>query len=323
MKKIVTLFCAILLAFGFTSCGNKNGLSQDQKILLEGENEIAEMVEISKDEFQSMLEAKEDFVIMLSQKGCAGCAAFKPLINDLVGKTDSVIYLVETLVTDLVDYKYTPTLAFIKAGEVVEKSDPTTKAEVFEKYNELEAYISSYAIYPSLLEINVADLRSKIVNNESFVIYYAWDSCSDCTYMHFNFLDDYQRNYTKEQKYYYIETSEWRKDGADTEIWKAFAAEFKIDSYRGGKIPTFQYYEQGELAEMAVYLNDSIGSSSDEVTGNVTLSVTGCFYENAEILGKEFKGSSFAEAYSAYKDGVKAYHNAKLKKFLDTNLAKV
>ena len=81
----------------------------------------------------------------------------------------------------------------------------------------------------------------------------------------------------EETKIYYLETDEYRskrpleepvlsENPTDEELeakanwdaWIVFATKYNFISYRNGKVPSVQYYENGTMKEMVVYLNDKI-----------------------------------------------------------------
>ena len=311
MKKI-TLFLMVLILL-LTGCSS-NPLPE---ILLSGKIGIQETVEIDRKTLELKLENKEDFVLLLSNPTCSGCINFKPLINEYVKTNEVVIYRIEVNVTDLIAYRYTPTVAIIKGGNIVAKEDPSTKEAIFNKKAELGNFIEKYASLPRLYEVSIDQLRQKIAQGDDFVIYYSWYLCSDCNYLYDNFFKEYLIKNKLTKKIFFIELDQWRAEGRTTDKWKAFAAEFKIDTYGDGRTPSFQYVSNGEVKDMIVVFNElfSVNEARTEVT------VTASYYADFPFIGKTYKGEGISEAVSNYRKDTAAFHTKKLTEFLDKNLA--
>ena len=143
MKKIFAAFISLLMLFSISSCGNKV-----EKFEIETSEGITATVELTKDELIEKINNQDDFVLFLSQPTCAACANFKPIVNEYISQNEVVIYKIETIVSDLVDYKYTPTLAIFKDGVVVESKDPMTKESIFNSVNNLGDFIEQWCIIP-------------------------------------------------------------------------------------------------------------------------------------------------------------------------------
>ena len=335
MRKTLLVGLALGLGLlGIAGCGSKSGLKQDEKIILLGQKDVASMTTISADDLNTKITNDESFVLMIGSKSCTSCIAFKPIINEYIAETGSIIYLVETNVSSIIDYQYTPTLAIFKDGEVVSKIDPSTKGydKVFTNLDSLSDYIASYCVVAPQVLVSIDQLREMIANDESFTIYYSWNACGDCTYLYTHFLEDYYRdNASKQQPLYMIETAEWRTGKPSTEPkvgdadydtailawnkWKNFATEFQFVSYYGGKVPTLQYYSKGEMSEMFVYLND-IAKYYKDSSGNTAMDISDSYFADSPYIGKTM-------LYADYKDTVsKGFYDAKLKTFLDKYLAK-
>lgn len=143
MKKIFATFISLLMLFSISSCGNKV-----EKFEIETSEGITATVELTKDELIEKINNQDDFVLFLSQPTCVACANFKPIINEYVTQKGIIIYKIETIVGDLVDYKYTPTLAIFNAGEVVKSVDPMTKESVFSSVDNLNDFVEQWCIIP-------------------------------------------------------------------------------------------------------------------------------------------------------------------------------
>lgn len=329
MKRGIKIMLALALGvMGLTGCGSK-GLSRAEKIILPATQEATSMIEITGTDFATKVENKDSFIIMLGSRSCTSCTAFKPIINQYVADTGSDIYLVQSTVTSVVDYKYTPTLVIYKDGEVIFKEDPNSKSEVFDSYAGLKKNIEEYAIVAPIVSVSREQLSTKISNGDEFVIYYGWDKCGDCSYLYNNFLTNYIVDNENAKQLYYIETNEWREnkpsskpvegsDNYETDIvnwnnWIDFATEFQFVSYENGKVPTLQYYKDGVMQEMFVYFND-IATYTMNANKEYEMTITGSYFADNPYIGQKM-------LYSVYKDTVsKGFYDAKLKTFFDKYL---
>jgi len=312
MKRFALILFMLVLVI--TGCSTQ----RNDLILLTGRTGIFETVEINRQELVLKLDNNEDFILFLSNPTCSACNNFKPVINSWVSETEAVIYRIEVNVTDLIAYRYTPTLVIIKGGEVVAKQDPTTAQQVFARKADLEDFITKYASLPKLFEVSIDQLRAKIAAGDDFVVYYSWYMCSDCNYLYDNFFKDYLKNTDLEKKIFFIELDPWRDLGRNTDKWRAFAAEFKIDSYGDGRTPVFQFVSNGQPAEMIVVFNEIF--SANEARTAVT--VTSSFHQDFPFIGKTYSGEGIADAVNKYRADTAKFHTDKLKDFLNRNLAK-
>jgi hypothetical protein len=200
----------------------------------------------------------------------------------------------------------------------VAKQDPTTAEQVFARKADLEDFVTKYASLPKLFEVSIDQLRAKIAAGDDFVVYYSWYMCSDCNYLYDNFFKDYLKNTDVEKKIFFIELDPWRDLGRTTDKWKAFAAEFEIDSYGDGRTPTFQFVSNGQASEMIVVFNEIF--SANEARTAVT--VTKSFHQDFPFMGKTYSGEGIADAVNKYRADTAKFHTDKLKDFLNRNLAK-
>jgi hypothetical protein len=312
MKRLGLILFMLLLVI--TGCSSQ----RNDLILLTGRTGISETVEINRETLVLKLDNNEDFILFLSNPTCSACINFKPVINSWIAESEAVIYRIEVNVTDLIAYRYTPTLVVIKGGEVVAKQDPTTAEQVFARKADLEDFVTKYASLPKLFEVSIDQLRAKIAAGDDFVVYYSWYMCSDCNYLYDNFFKEYLTNTELEKKIFFIELDPWRDLGRTTDKWKAFAAEFKIDSYGDGRTPTFQFVSNGEASEMIVVFNE-IFSANEALTA---VTVTKSFHQDFPFMGKTYSGEGIADAVNKYRADTSKFHTDKLKDFLNRNLAK-
>lgn len=81
------------------------------------------ILSISGEEFVKKLEAKETFMILVSQDGCSHCEEFKPILNRVLEENDKTAYEIEwkeirnhDKLKNLFNINGTPTTIFINDG---------------------------------------------------------------------------------------------------------------------------------------------------------------------------------------------------------------
>jgi len=88
--------------------------------------ENSHLIELSYTELQEKITNKDSFILVISQKECAHCAAYKPILKEVLTKHDLYAYeLVSDTLTkeenaklkDIANYSGTPTTVFIVDGE--------------------------------------------------------------------------------------------------------------------------------------------------------------------------------------------------------------
>ena len=108
MKKIVILLCCLVL---FVGCNNKTKEPYQ---------------EVSYSELQTMIENKEDFVLVMGSRQCSHCASYKVTMTDVVNKYGVTIYYIDIYnLTDIelsklnnkFSFTGTPTTVFVEDGE--------------------------------------------------------------------------------------------------------------------------------------------------------------------------------------------------------------
>lgn len=148
MKKILAIFLSFFVVLGLASCGKQEDpvLTDEQKVQINVDESYTSIIQLTPDEMKDKMDNKEDFFILLAQTTCSHCAAFKPILNEVVQNKHYEIFYVDRMVTKLVDYEYTPTLVFFKKGEILKLIDPTGNEDIFSDYDKLLKFIDTYAI---------------------------------------------------------------------------------------------------------------------------------------------------------------------------------
>ncbi len=111
MKRLVIW---IILILGLTACSST---STPQKSLME----------INYDEFQTKAKNEENYILYIGSTTCSHCQEFKPVLEEVIAEYSLDVYYLDiykldkdqnTYVWDVSKIKGTPTIVFVKNGEI-------------------------------------------------------------------------------------------------------------------------------------------------------------------------------------------------------------
>lgn len=278
MKKIKYIIACILMLFTFISC-NKN---QD-KFIIEGNYSNETLVFIDGDILQEKIESKDSFVLIIMLSSCSSCHQFKEqVINPYIQQSKATIYGIYSYNLDGQDnyankpkYKTAPAITIYNQGKCIKTLNYDHKDKTFSSMEGFKEFMIKYIIEPKIVEVSEEVLDDKLSNEETFVLYIGWNKCGDCSLINDNVLQPYFLDNENKENIFYLETDKYRskrplqeptlsENPTDEEIeakenwdaWISFASKYNFVSYNNGKIPTIQYYENGIMKDMIVYLND-------------------------------------------------------------------
>lgn len=327
MRKIVAIICSLLL---FVSIVSGCSCSKNKASLAIGDMNAIRYVDIDFDELDSMTYNKDSFVLYFHRESCGHCQDFDPIINSVIKKRNLIIYSVDLDYVrmpsnhELRVLEGTPSLVVYKDGEILFKTDPNKNEKYFTSGEGFESFLDKYTYMPTMYYISRSDLRRKIDDDESFIIYYSDGECFDCKSMYNNYLRDFLDKNTDTKQFYVIET---RSEGvrltdglANQEQWNEFKREYglskagnSIFGYDVGYVPTVQFYNKGELRDMLVYLNDIRETVSDKEDGTKNIRIVDSYYKDNPFIGETMLNTE-------YKNKVSSFYNDKLEQFLNKNL---
>lgn len=339
MKKLfVCLFVGVFIIVLCSSCGCKK---QGKVSLQVGDMNSTSYTKITLEEVDSKVEYKENFILYVYKSDCGNCAMFKPILENAIRERHLTVYAIEskniTSGHELRSLKYVPSIVLYEKGKIVFKTDPVKNEDYFSNNLNFLSFLDKYTYMPTLYYINKAQLDEKISNNENFIIYYSRSSCTDCSYLNDNFLREYLNKNINSKHFYIIETDvegiryfngsspSNLDEASEDEIraaqqWQSFKDDYGLSNINNilghgvGYVPTFQYYENGEIKEMMVYFNDCEYIKNEDNSYSVI--INNSYYEDNPYNGQTI-------SYSEYKDKLSPFYNSKLKSFLDSNLEKV
>lgn len=115
-----------------------------------------QLVEFSlAQEFTTLVEAEESFVVYVYLPTCSGCLAFKPYLQSFVTTNDILVYTLNgsivdhTMLKDVVSY--VPSIVLLEKGEVKYHLDPTGQEK--KAFESEKAFSSWFFDRVELLEV--------------------------------------------------------------------------------------------------------------------------------------------------------------------------
>ena len=284
MKKLIKIIFAFLLILTIPSCTKK-----EEKFLLRGNLSNETLVSVDNYTLKGMIENEESFVLVVLLSTCSTCENYKTsVLNPFIKETHSTIYSID--LTDLQtsdNYenkpyaKVAPTTFIYNKGDNVATLKYENGEKEFSDLDSFKGYMSNYVITPRLIEISEIKLDEKIQAQESFVLYIGWNKCGDCSMLEREVLNKYLLNNELSVNFYYLESDPYRINKPKEEpvlpenanadqieeyniqkqywdMWINFTKKYNFNSFRNGRVPTLQYYENGIMKNMIVYNNDVV-----------------------------------------------------------------
>ena len=331
MKKIINIIFSILFVLLIANGCSCNKDKKDSKVALGvGDMNATTYETISMAELKTKITDKDSFVLYVFSPTCGGCAMFKPIIESVISSEDLIIYAIEynniEKGHELKSLQYTPSIVVYNKGELFISTDPDKNEEYFKNDEGFKTFLNKYTYKPTMYYISKEQLKSKIDNDENFIIYYSRNDCGDCAYMYKNYLKEFLYKNPNTKKFYVIETNaegvRLNNGSVDAVQWQAFKDEFGLSAagnstfgYGVGYVPTIQYYNDGAIADMFIYFNDDMSyvRNSD---GSTTVTINGSYYSDNPYIGDSM-------LYNEYKDTLAPFYNGKLTAFINNNLGLV
>lgn len=306
MKKKFSMLLIIAIS-SLCSC-NKNK-TQDNIVPCDRFVGLQESFEdLTFDEINNKLSSRQSFILTTYNNTCLCSTDFyNNLWNPLIKETNILTYKTSSeefsKIANLTFTPNTPDIVFIQKGEIV------GHINAYEKYNneskninKLKEDISHYFSFNSpMIQLTIEQLDDKINKDESFLVYYSYNACPDCSAFNELFLNKWLLDSNNKNKtIYQLESSLYRSDTSFNQsavtylnaepsvpLWSAIKDRYGLSEagsatygYTTGVVPTLQYYENGELKGSAVIFNDSFTQNNNGIK------ITSGFYH--EFDNKEF-----------------------------------
>jgi len=152
MRKILMLLLFSII-FSLISCTNS------QAILLEPYENAQTYVDISSSELAAKMDSGSSFMLYISSESCSSCAEFKIILDTVIQEKLVKIYKIEAgagFITSntMIPYSYTPSIAIIKDGKVVDLIDAVEQYSSFSTYEGFIKYYNKYILPPEKTNYN-------------------------------------------------------------------------------------------------------------------------------------------------------------------------
>lgn len=290
----------------------------------------------------STLEAKmlnlDSFVLEIYSESCTTCLEFEPIINTYIEDNQAVIYGIETgqdfmPSNSLIPWSVTPTLVIVKEGVVWQKVNATNNSTVFASLSNLSNYLNQYTILGPAINVTDDQLDLLIANDETFIVYYKRDTCSDCTFFASHYLDSFNKDEDNASKFYYVfDINEYylNRTSSSDPYWLTFTAKYNLSDpdvnsyggsaeygYKTGVVPTFQYYLNGTIADAVVIYNDNFSVVRDDNNVVTSITVTSSYFGDAPFINTTYNATQDTSASNVYKTATLSYYGQKVEELFD------
>ena len=236
--------------------------------------------------------SKENFLLVIyPTNGCYCWTKFQNVLREFINDTNYLVYQIK--ITEFGDdnlgFKMEQgnvSLAIVKGGQIVKQY---IASNILENKETLKAEIDKYVKAPEIYYVDREYLNDAIKYQETVLVEYIWESCGDCQYASPNAVWEYAYKNTFKQKMYVVALDDIKdnqltyKEFCDTHLLSdTFSDDF---GYGKGYVPTFQFYESGELKNACVYFNDKVEMVEGE------LRVTRSFYSAKRRVNLDYASS--------------------------------
>ena len=263
MKKIGLLFTLLMVAPSMIGCDSKT-LDRITYGTLYHETSV----EIDNDTLYSKKD-NENFLLATYGDTSCGCWGYFSTVLDVLSKYQHILtYKIsdkeidERLNAFGIKNSVNPAFYIIANKKVIRRVFYTDNSSYFTDENKLLELIKNTVELPYMYFINEEQIKSEVIDNNG-IIYYTRLSCPDCNYCTPNVLMPRFKYWKSNNKIYVYDMDPLRNE--DPEKYQHFKDDHFLSDkynqefgYKTGFVPTFQYYKDGELYDMAVYFNDEI-----------------------------------------------------------------
>ena len=289
-KSVFSLIIATGIAL-LPSCSSSNTIPLERQLGIQEPVKLETYADLNL-----MISQKQSFLLTTYSTTCfCSIDFYNNILNPIVAEYNIVIYKIsEKEFAKMAGLSFTPStpeMITFKNGEIIAHVDAYSKWDNDAKnIDKVIKYISKYFYIESpMITCTKEEVEQLIKTNKDIIVYFKRNTCSDCRQfedMYFNSFLVNKKNNSK--TIYAIETSLY-KDEDDSSIWENFVKDFQLSyesnneqGYLSGRVPTFQYYSNGELKKTCVIYNDIFEKNTDS-----SITITGGYYN--EFNGQTFK----------------------------------
>lgn len=226
-------------------------------------------VELTTDEVYTKKE-NENFLLATYGDTTCGCWVYFSRVLDALAKNYNL--LTYKLSDENIDERLNefgiknsdnPAFYIIANKKIIRRNFYVDNDSIFTDEKRLKAAIEERIALPYMYLINEEQIKTEVVDKDG-IIYYTRMSCPDCSYCTPNVIMPHIKKWIEPtNKIYVYDMDPLRKE--DMEKYQQFKDDHFLSNkynttfgYGTGFVPTFQYYKDGELYDMAVYFNDEI-----------------------------------------------------------------
>lgn len=304
-KRLLLLVLAPLTILSATGCSINSGMKLTYGTYLISEDaKVCDAVEINYGTLSQKMDqtsdfSKENFLLVISPtNGCVCWANFQNVLKAFIADTHYLVYQIKITEfgEDTMGFKMQQghvSFAIVKEGKILKQYMSST---IFDSAEALKAEVRKFVRDPELYYIDQDFLDIKIKTQETVLVEYMRGTCSDCNYSDPNSVWPYVHQNTLKTKMYVIDLDnldfgieKYQKDENGEYILTPYGTKIKTKEYEqsyqefkdvhllsnkfsekygygNGVVPTFQYYERGELKDAMVMFNDTVEKVNEELT---------------------------------------------------------
>ena len=236
--------------------------------------------------------SKENFLLVIyPTNGCLCWQKFQTVLREFIDETHYLVYQIKftEFVDDKLGFKMeqgSVSFAIVKGGDIVKQY---IASNIFENVTSFKSEIDKYVKAPDLIYVDRDYLNDAIKYQTTVLVEYIWESCPDCQYASPNAVWEYSYKNSFKQKMFVVALDDIKDDEL---VYKEFCANHLLSNtyseefgYGKGYVPSFQYYERGEVKSASVYFNDTV----EMVDGQ--LKVTTSFYSAKRRVNLDYASS--------------------------------
>lgn len=299
MKKqlLLALLMPMMLA-SISGCSFNSGMKLTYgTYMISEESNVTDARELNYGSLSKKMDSTSDFskenflLTVYPTNGCYCWTKFQTVLKSFIKETNYLVYQIPftELEKDNLGFKIeqgSVSFAIVKGGSIIKQY---IASNVLESVESLKTEVNKYVKAPEIYYVDEEYLNNSIKHQEPVLVEYIWESCTDCQYANPNSVWEYATKNTLKNKMLIIALDDIKDD---TLAYTEFCATHNLSNtfsedygYGKGYVPTFQYYERGELKSSCVYFNDLV----EKVDGQYK--VTRSFYSEARRIKLDYAKS--------------------------------
>lgn len=283
MNKKISLFLMPILLLGAGSLSSCNG---DGKVnLVFGDQNATSYSTINFLDLKEKVNSRETFLLVVQYSDGCGCWVneARPIVEKFVNEKHVIIYHIkyEELSGGGNDFGITirtgeVSFAIFSKGEVA-RCITTSDGTALKQYSSFKTYMSETVNLPRFYYVSLSQLDSLKASSKKNVIYFSRKTCSDCSYLNRNYLQDFLNEHSNYSKNIYVLECDAKgirlddEGNLDSEQWQAFKHQYGLSTlnnptygYDTGYVPTLQIVSNNSYLSQIVYFNDSITKQDEK-----------------------------------------------------------